>query len=403
MEAAIREINQAPNIEHANEGNNIIPVLNIEILQPEAEVGSRRSKRQLPYINYNEDTTDESEIEQGAKALLEVLTLEHNPSKSYSPVSALLLEPYIPISFKDAMTCPEAEKWKEAIEDEYKSLMENKTWDVTALPQNRKAIKCKWILNFKPGHKGVDPRYKARLVACGYDQLYGVDYLATYSPVVKHYSIRLVLAIVAVFNLEMLQLDIKTAFLYGKLEETIFMRQPEGYVIPGREEEVCYLNKPIYGLKQSSNCWNKEFDGDITKFGFKRSQHDRCVYLRIRPDGEYTIVIIYVDDGLACSNRPKVFEAILEHLRKKFQVRTLPPNRFVGLDITRKREDRTLSINQPYFVRRILKRYNMEDCNQVSIPADPNNKVTAKMSPNTEEDKREMEKRPVREAIGSLM
>ena len=213
MEAAIREINQAPNIEHANEGNNIIPVLNIEILQPEAEVGSRRSKRQLPYINYNEDTTDESEIEQGAKALLEVLTLEHNPSKSYSPVSALLLEPYIPISFKDAMTCPEAEKWKEAIEDEYKSLMENKTWDVTALPQNRKSIKCKWILDFKPGHKGVDPRYKASLVACGYDQLYGVDYLATYSPVVKHFSIRLFLAIVAVFNLEMLQLDIKTAFL----------------------------------------------------------------------------------------------------------------------------------------------------------------------------------------------
>jgi hypothetical protein len=274
---------------------------------------------------------------------------------------------------------------------------------VTALPQNRKAIKCKWILDFKPGHKGVDPRYKARLVACGYDQLYGVDYLATYSPVVKHYSIRLVLAIVAVFNLEMLQLDIKTAFLYGKLEETIFMRQPEGYVIPGREEEVCYLNKPIYGLKQSSNCWNKEFDSDLTKFGFKRSQHDRCVYLRIRPNREYIILIIYVDDGLACSNRTKVFEAILEQLRKKFQVRTLPPNRFVGLDITRNREDRTLSINQPDFVRRILKRYNMEDCNQVSIPADPKNKVTAKMSPNTEEDKREMEKRPVREAIGSLM
>jgi hypothetical protein len=202
----------------------------------------------------------------------------------------------------------------------------------------------------------------------------------------------LALAIVAAFNLEMLQLDIKTAFLYEKLEEKIFMRQPEGYVIPGREEEVCNLNKPIYGLKQSSNCWNKEFDSDLSKFGFKRSQHDWCVYLRTRPDGEYTILIIYVDDGLACSNRPKVFEAILEHLRKKFQVRTLPPNRFVGLDITRNREDRTLSVNQSDFIRRILKRYNMEDCNQVSIPADPNNRVNAKMSPNTEEDKWEKEK-----------
>jgi hypothetical protein len=110
-----------------------------------------------------------------------------------------------------------------------------------------------------------------------------------------------------------------------------------------------------------------------------------------------------MDDGLACSNRPKVFKAILEHLRKKFQVRTLPPNRFVGLDITRNREDRTPLVNQSDFIRRILKRYNMEDCNQVSIPADPNNRVNAKMSPNTEEDKREMEKCPVREAIGSLI
>jgi hypothetical protein len=108
-----------------------------------------------------------------------------------------------------------------------------------------------------------------------------------------------------------------------------------------------------------------------------------------------------VDDGLACSNRPKVFEAILlEHLRKKCQSRTLPTKRFVGLDITRNREDRKFSVNQP---ESILKKYNMEDCNQVSIPADPNNRVNAKMIPNTEEDKREMEKCPVREGIGSLM
>jgi hypothetical protein len=215
MEAAIREVYLAPNMEHANDDNNIIPVLNIDILQPEAEVGSRRSKRHLPRINYNEDTADESEIEQGAKALLEVLTLEHDPSKPYSPASALLLEPYIPISFNDAMSCPESDLWKEYIQDEHKSLMENKTWDIVPLPQGRKAIKCKWILDFKPGHKGVNARYKVRLVACGYDQLYGVDYLVTYSPVVKHYSIRLVLAIIAVFDLEMLQLDIKIDNLHA--------------------------------------------------------------------------------------------------------------------------------------------------------------------------------------------
>ena len=101
--------------------------------------------------------------------------------------------------------------------------MENKTSAVVPLPPGRKAFKCKWVLDYKPGHKDVDPRYKARLVACGYSQLYGVDYLATYSPVVKHYSIRVVLGIVAAFDLEMIQLDVKTAFLYNKLIEDIYM------------------------------------------------------------------------------------------------------------------------------------------------------------------------------------
>ncbi len=208
--------------------------------------------------------------------------IEHDPSEHYEPISAVLLEPYIPISYQDAISCPDSSSWIPAIHEEYNSIMENETWVIVPLPNGRRAIKCKWVLDFKEGYEGVDPRWKARLVACGYDQLYGVDYLATYSPVVKHHSIRLVLAIVAAFDLEMVQLDIKTAFLYGELKETIYMRQPEGYVIPGREEEVCRLQRPIYGLKQSSNCWNNEFNKFLLQFGFLRSKYDPCVYYRIR-------------------------------------------------------------------------------------------------------------------------
>ena len=152
-------------------------------------------------------TDDEFDI---AMAALNLTLHDHDPSKPYQPVSILLLEPYIPVSYKDAVSCGESHYWIPAIEDEYDSIMENKTWRIVPLPQGRKAIKCKWVLDYKPGHKGVDPRYKARLVACGYDQLYGIDYLATYSPVVKHHSIRLILALVAAFDLEMIQLDAKT-------------------------------------------------------------------------------------------------------------------------------------------------------------------------------------------------
>ncbi|KZR97658.1 putative Copia protein (Gag-int-pol protein) [Daphnia magna] len=105
------------------------------IPQPLEEQPTRRSKRQLPYVNYKEDTSDGSEIEEGTRAVLETMVLEHDPSTPYSPVSALLLEPYLPISFNDAMSCPESKLWKEVIQEEYKSLMENKTWDIVPLPQ----------------------------------------------------------------------------------------------------------------------------------------------------------------------------------------------------------------------------------------------------------------------------
>ena len=116
----------------------------------------------------------------------------------------------------------------------------------------KKAIKCKGILGFKSGHKGVEPRLKASLVTCGYDELYGIDNLTSNSPLVKHYSIRNILGIVAALDLELIQLDIKTAFLYGNLNEneTIYMHQPEGYVVHGREDEICLLDRPIYGLKK---------------------------------------------------------------------------------------------------------------------------------------------------------
>lgn len=290
-----------------------------------------------------------------------------------------------------------------AINDEYDSIMENKTWTIEPLPPGRKAIKCKWVLDFKPGHKGVQPRYKARLVACGYDQLFGVDYLATYSPVVKHHSIRLVLGIVAALDLEMMQLDVKTAFLYGELKETIFMQQPEGFIIQGKEDQVCRLQRPIYGLKQAANCWNIKFNEFLIDFGFVRSKYDMCMYYRIKDDGEYTILIIYVDDGLTCSNRPHILTGILDHLSKYFKIRSVPPTRFVGLNITRNRLERTLSINQPEFTLRLLNRFNMVDCHPISIPCNPHNRVNALMSPRTEAERQQMESVPVKEAIGSLM
>jgi hypothetical protein len=131
----------------------------------------------------------------------------------------------------------------------------------------RQAIEGKWILKHKPGFKTTAPRYKARFVIKGFSQVHGVDYNETYAPVAKTYSFRIFMAIAAARDLEMITLDVKTAFLYGTLEEEVYMHQPEGFVIPGREEEVCHLIKSIYGLKQASRVWNVKFNEFIISFG----------------------------------------------------------------------------------------------------------------------------------------
>jgi hypothetical protein len=130
------------------------------------------------------------------------------------------------VSFSDAVKKPE---WQAAMDEEYKSLIANKTWKLCELPVGRKAMKCKWVYKTKVKPNGDVDRCKARLVAKGYSQSPGLDYNETYSLVVKYDSIRLVFALVDVENLEMIQFDIKTAFLHGELEEEIYMEQPEGY------------------------------------------------------------------------------------------------------------------------------------------------------------------------------
>lgn len=315
--------------------------------------------------------------------------------------------PLEPSSYLEAISCADSKFWIPAIFEEYDSLIQNGTWTLCPLPPNRKAIQGKWVMKFKPGFKSTPARYKARFVIKGYSQVFGLDYTETYAPVAKNYSLRLILAIAAAKNLEMIQLDVKTAFLYGKLDEEIYMQQPEGFVIPGKEQEVCRLVKSIYGLKQASRVWNIKFNDFIIKFGLIRSRADPCIYYRhLRPgesDEELTIFILYVDDGLILSNIKSVLTDMVEFLGKEFEVRSLPADRFIGVDINRNRHLGTIHLSQPEYVQRVLERFNMSNCNPLAVPADPCVKLSPQMSPQTEEEKQEMTKVPFMECIGSVM
>ena len=157
-------------------------------------------------------------------------------------------------TIQEAKSSDHAAEWKVATDAEYNSLIENKTWKLVELPPGRKAIGCKLLFKLKHDVFVRVERFKPRLVAKGYAQKYGIDYDQILSPVVRFSSIRFLLAFSVQHDFLIRQMDVETAFLNGKLNEDIYMHQPEGYVKPGEEHLVCKPEKSLYGLKQSSRC-----------------------------------------------------------------------------------------------------------------------------------------------------
>ncbi|KAI5338280.1 hypothetical protein L3X38_017551 [Prunus dulcis] len=157
-----------------------------------------------------------------------------------------------PITYREAIASDERDSWISAMTEEIESFYKNSVWELVPKPKDRKLVGCKWVFRKKEGLYEQDAvRFKARLMAKGYSQKEGVDYDEIFSPVVKHTSIRLLLAMATQHDMEIEQMDVKIVFLHGDLEETIFMAQPEGFVEYGKENLLCQLRKSLYGLKQS--------------------------------------------------------------------------------------------------------------------------------------------------------
>jgi hypothetical protein len=310
-----------------------------------------------------------------------------------------------PDQYQDAMTCNKASEWKAATRREYDSLIKNHTWDLVPLPTNRSLIRARWTFTIKPAFKASEKIYKARFVAKGYSQCPGIDYKESevYSPVLKHDSFRVVCSIAAVHDLELFQLDVKTAFLYGDLDEELYVEQPEGFVEIGNENLVCRLRKPLYGLVQSARKWNEKFDSFITQFGMKRSISDPCIYFNQgETTDDLTLLGIWVDDGILGTRTKEKATAIIQYLETFFEMTSHPANLFLGLEITRKREERKIFISQPNYIRSLLQKFKMTDCNPSSVPADPGSRLSVIDCP-LRRGVTPLSSTPYRSAIGGLM
>ncbi|KAK8663681.1 hypothetical protein V6N13_083488 [Hibiscus sabdariffa] len=190
----------------------------------------------------------------------------------------ILVDQDEPKTYQEAVSSPDSEKWLEAMRSEMDSMSENQVWTLVEPPDGIKPIGCKWVFKKKTDMDVNLQTYKGRLVAKGFRKIHGVDYDETFSPVAMFKSIRILLAIAAFHDYEIWQMEVKTAFLNGKLEEDVYMTQPEGFVTPENAGKVCKLQRSIYGLKQASRSWNLRFNDAIKEFGFIRNEDEPCVY-----------------------------------------------------------------------------------------------------------------------------
>lgn len=282
-----------------------------------------------------------------------------------------------PRTLREALSRPERQQWWEACQKEFSSLQKAGTYRLVQLPQHRTAIGCKWVFKTKRGAHNEVVKLKARLVAKGYSQQPGIDFEETYAPVARYSSIRAVLSLVALYDWELHQMDVKSAYLNGELEEDIYMEQPEGFIVRGKEDWVCRLDKSLYGLKQAGRTWHQKIDTALKAQGFTPIQADQCIYVR-RTTSELIIIALYVDDLLLASNHLPLLNKMKGRLASEFEMEDLGEALYVlGLEIKRDRAARALTISQSAYIRNLLTRHGMADCKPRVTPMEINARFTS--------------------------
>lgn len=308
-----------------------------------------------------------------------------------------------PMTYNEAMSSVDSEKWQSAMKSEMDSMYSNQVWTLVEAPKDVKPIGCKWVYKRKIGADGQVETYKARLVAKGFRQRQGIDFDETFSPVALLKSIRILLAIAAYYDYEIWQMDVKTAFLNGKLEEEVYMTQPEGFVSKGNEHLVCKLLRTIYGLRQASRRWNVRFDETIKEFDFIKNIDEPCVYKKVR-GSVVTFLVLYVDDILLIGNDIPMLQSVKVWLSKNFTMKDLGEASYIlGMKIYRDRSRRMIGLTQGTYIEKVLKRFSMENSKRGLIPMSHGVSLSKKMSPNTPEERERMSKIPYASAIGSIM
>lgn len=273
---------------------------------------------------------------------------------------------YEPKNFDDAMKCKDKSKWLEAMKDELKSIEENGTWELTELPQSRKAIGSKWVYKIKLDESGRISKYKARLVAQGFSQKYGVDFDEVFAPVAKSSTFRLLLSVSGKKGYTVQHFDVKTAFLNGTLEEDIYLKQPPGFQ---NGTGVYKLSKSLYGLKQAARNWNLTLNKMFINNGFRQSNEDKCLYI-LRKGDRVCYVLVHVDDLLVASNSAELIQEVYKNVGKCCELKDLGEvKQYLGIDVHRDENGHFL-ISQSSYIEKIVSEAGLIEAKISTMPLD---------------------------------
>ena len=275
----------------------------------------------------------------------------------------------VPKTYKQAIRSPDADKWKEAMDDEIDSLRENNTYDVVPLPIGKVAVGGRWVYAVKVD-PGGNERFKARYVAQGFSQIEGCDYTETFAPTAKMSSVRMLMQIAVHFDLKVHHMDVKTAYLNAPIDTEIYVNQPPGYEQSSDSDYkmVCKLHKSIYGLKQSGRNWNKLFHNFLVEKGFRQSLHDACLYT-YTANPHIAIVLIWVDDILMAANNDTSLNKTKANFVRKFRMNDLGPiSCFLGIRF--RQEEGKIRMDQTEYLQSKLVKFKMDACKPRSTPCE---------------------------------
>lgn len=275
-----------------------------------------------------------------------------------------------PETYNQAIKSKEKKEWRAAMMEEMQSMVDNRTWDIVDLPKDRDAIGSRWVFKVKTDAEGKRVKYKARLVAQGYNQKFGTDYDRVFAPVVRQTTFRALLAIAAQKKMRVIHFDAKTAFLNGKLDETIYMKQPPGFIKENEEHRVCLLRRSIYGLKQSARIWNETLREKLSGAGYVQSKNDPCLYVKIE-NGVACYVLIYVDDINVASESDRMIQDCEKTLKEDFEINNLGEiENYLGLRVERD-ADGIYSINQTAYINRVVAEFELTNAKTSPCPLSP--------------------------------